>query len=374
MIKGVFAQTLVSNYNKKNMLNVIIDSNIVIANYYLKYTAFSKFCKYFPERLIRVYITEVSIEEIFKNYRNNYNEISSEFARVRKKLNRISLTEIEFEDSDLEQTCIKYQNYLYDFLRENDIKILPYPKVEHKEIVQYSILGKKPFKYKDTGYKDFLIWHSALSLMQNSKQPLVVLTKDSDFIEDNKVCNDFIEFLQENNVDPNRLSLLTSVNEFNLKYIDEIVEKVDLRKHLENFENAEEFIEKFKENFESKLEGYSLDNNELLSTEFENPTISYATFSDFDTIDEVEVYDDESFIITITMRLSCEVEFYVFKSDYLVMAEEECTFKVIDMDWNKHYIAAYQNMDLEVEFSIIIDKMLTNIIAIDINEIRNYNC
>jgi len=350
------------------MLNVIIDSNIVIANYYLKDTAFSKFCRYFPERLIRVYITEVSIEEIFKNYKNNYVEIISEFNRVKKKLNKI---ETELKDIDLEKNAsIKYQNYFYDFLKDNNITILPYPKVGHKEIVQYSVKGKKPFKQKDTGYKDFLIWHSALSLLQENKQPLVILTNDSDFLEENETCKDFTDFLVNNTVDPNRLDILTSVNKFNQKYLDEIVEKVDLQKYLEEDKNAEEFIEKFRVDFEEKLEGYDLDDNDFLGREFENPTIVNASFTNFNPIDDVEIYDDENFIITITMRLDCEIEFFIFKSEYCLMAEEGHTFKVMDIDWNRHYVAAYENMNLEVEFAIIIDKNLTNITQIDVNEIR----
>ena len=350
------------------MLNVIIDSNIVIASYYLKYAAFSKFCRYFPERSIRVYITEVSIEEIFKNYRNNYKEIIFDFNRVKKKLKGV---EIELKNIDSEEDAnARYQDYLYGFFNDNNITILPYPKIGHKEIVKYSVTGKKPFKQKDTGYKDFLIWHSALSLLQESEQPVIILTKDSDFLEESKICKDFLDFLISNDVDSSRLDILTSVNEFNQKYLDEVIEKADLRKYLEENKNAEEFIEKFKDDFEDKLEGYDLDNNNFLGQDFENPTISYASYIDFDPINDMEFYDDENFIITITMRLNSDIDFYIFKSDYYVMAEENHSFEILDMNWNKHYVAAYENMDLEVEFSIIVDKKMTNIIQIDVNNIR----
>jgi len=165
---------------------------------------------------------------------------------------------------------------------------------------------------------------------------------------------------------------LKSINEFNINYLDEIIEKVDLRKYLEEYENAEAFIENFRFKIESALEGYGLDENDgILPQEYENPSITSANYTDFDTIDDVEVYDDEYFIITLTMRLDCEIEFFIFKSDYVIMSEEDCKFSVIDNDWNKHYIAAYENVNLEVEFSIIIDKSLTDMIQIDVNEIRN---
>ncbi len=358
------------------MLNVIIDSNIIIANYFLRYTAFSKFCKYFPERLIRVHVTEVSVEEIFKNYRNSYKVIYQSLNKARRELNKVSVNQIELKNAELEEDAIlKYKDYLFNFFKENNINTLPFPKVEHKEIVKYSVKGKKPFKQKDTGYKDFLIWHSALTILKESKQPLVIITKDSDFLDKNKVSKDFLDFLGENNIDSNRLAILTSINEFNNKYLDEIIEKVDLRKYLENYENAEEFIEDFKTEFERQLEGYSLDENDnILPQEYENPSITYASFTDFDTIDDVEVYDDEYFIINITMRLDCEIEFYIFKSEYYIMAEEGHRFSVIDKDWNKHYVAAYENVNLEVEFSIIIDKDLSDMIQVDVNEIRNYGC
>ncbi len=358
------------------MLNVIIDSNIVISNYFLRYTAFSKFCKYFPERLIRVYVTEVSVEEIFKNYRNSYKETYQSLNKARRELNKFSVNEIELKNVELEEDAItKYKDYLFSFFKDNNINILPYPKVDHKEIVRYSVTGKKPFKQKDTGYKDFLIWHSALSVLKESNQPLVILTKDSDFLDKNEVSKDFKEFLGDNSIDANRLSILKAVNEFNNKYLDEIVEKVDLRKYLEKYENAEEFIEDFKSEFENKLEGYGLDENDsILPQEYENPSITYASYTDFDTIDDVEIYDEEHFIINITMRLDCEIEFYIFKSEYNIMAEEGHTFSVLDRDWNRHYVAAYENINLEVEFSIIINKDLTEMIQLDVNEIRNYGC
>ncbi len=356
------------------MLNVIIDSNIIIANYFLRYTAFSKFCKYFPERLIQVYVTEVSIEEIFKNYKNNYREIYNGFNKVWKELKKVSVNEIESKNIELEEDAVeKYKDYLYNLFNENNIKILPFPKVEHREIVKYSITGKKPFKQKDTGYKDFLIWHSALDILKESQRPLVIITKDSDFIDNDKVCDDFLNFLDDNNIDSKRLKVLKSINEFNINYLDEIIEKVDLRKYLEEYENAEAFIENFRFKIESALEGYGLDENDgILPQEYENPSITSANYTDFDTIDDVEVYDDEYFIITLTMRLDCEIEFFIFKADYVIMAEEDYKFSVIDNDWNKHYIAAYENVNLEVEFSIIIDKNLTDMIQIDVNEIRNY--
>jgi len=70
------------------------------------------------------------------------------------------------------------------------------------------------------------------------------------------------------------------------------------------------------------------------------------------------------------MRFDCELEFYIYKSDFVLLSEEQKSFKIINNDWNKHYIAAYQNLNLDVEFSIIIDKKLNEIKQIDVNSIK----
>ena len=354
------------------MLNVIIDSNIIISNFSLKYAAFSKFCKYFPERQISVYITKVSLEEIFKNYKKNYKEALGNFNKVSKELNKFDLGTKHSITRDIDKEVQKYQEYLYQLLRENNIKVMPYPRVSHEEIIKYSVTGKKPFKEKDTGYKDFLIWHSALSLLKESKQNMVVITKDSDFIDGKTVCQDFKDFLHMRGINCQRLEVMSSINEFNRRYINEIIEKVDIKRYLEKHENTKEFIEKFKDEFENTLEGSPLEAYSVnIPLEYENTYITYASYTDFIGIDDVEIYDDQHIFVSIIIRLDCEFEFFIYKSEYCAMSEEDHAFKVIDSDWNKHYVSALENGNFEIEYSIIINKDLTHIKQIDINDIRD---
>ncbi len=79
------------------------------------------------------------------------------------------------------------------------------------------------------------------------------------------------------------------------------------------------------------------------------------------TIDEVgeieeinlnlnNVVDYENyFVIPFSLRVDCQVTYFIYKADYYAMEDEESSISILDDDWNDHYFSAGQYYLLVVE-------------------------
>ena len=106
-----------------------------------------------------------------------------------------------------------------------------------------------------------------------------------------------------------------------------------------------------------------------LPREFEDPSITRASYSYYHEFDDIEIYNDDFYIIRLTMHFDCEVQIFIFKPDLYLLDEDDMP-TIVNNDWNDHYILGYDNMNLSVDFSIMINKKLDNIKQIDVNLIR----
>jgi hypothetical protein len=100
------------------------------------------------------------------------------------------------------------------------IKVLPYPKVDLKEIAQRASARKKPFKESGAGFRDYLIWKSILQILKRTKSKVCFISANTkDFFEQERPHPDLISDLEALGIDPNRLTFQRSIAEVNKKFI-----------------------------------------------------------------------------------------------------------------------------------------------------------
>jgi hypothetical protein len=350
---------------------VVIDSNIIIGNYNLRAPDFAIFSKHFPEKNIDVYLSKVSVEEIYKNHKKHITKFAKDYNAALKPLNNASLTNLPVLSKDYaKKEHEKFKDYFSKSLKSSNIRILDYPKISHEEVVKYSVLGKKPFNErvfeevgkksrtidtKDTGYKDFLIWSSIVEFLQKSKRPIVFITKDTDFAKENKLHPDLVEHLVRLGLNANQIEICNSFSDFNERYLKDVYKLVELKTLLNTTDLRSKLEDNAKNDLEIQLQDYSLPGTIGLRTIFEDPTISgVSDFYKFETI-KVEVLNDDEFLVAFEAYVDCNVQFFVYKSDLYTIPDDEDP-SIVDSDWNEHYVLAEDVFRFRVVCSFISDR------------------
>ena len=77
---------------------VLIDSNIIISNYSLRYPAFEEFKRYHSEKKIDVFISKISIDEIFSNHRMDIKSRVSTYNKQVRILSKTTTERIDYLD------------------------------------------------------------------------------------------------------------------------------------------------------------------------------------------------------------------------------------------------------------------------------------
>lgn len=95
-------------------------------------------------------------------------------------MNRNHIQEIEI---DINEEVKKYIDFVYKKLNVNDDKIIKYKNEYLPEIVNRAINRLKPFKDEDKGFRDSIIWLTALDYCQKSheKQVIFISNNPKDF-------------------------------------------------------------------------------------------------------------------------------------------------------------------------------------------------
>jgi hypothetical protein len=135
---------------------IVLDTSILIGHWFLDGAGFHTLRAACSVMQASLAIPEVVIDELLWHYRD-------ELTKTVHLLRRISRESFDVS----ERIEGEYQKYLA-FLEEQRqaIAVLPYPRLSHKEIVQRIYMEKRPFRRREKGYKDFLIWRSITELLE----------------------------------------------------------------------------------------------------------------------------------------------------------------------------------------------------------------
>lgn len=147
--------------------SVILDANTLIRDYKLSGREIRKLTKTKDLYSFKLCIPEVVYDECVGNYiaesKSRHEELSktidktNEILPIRDQINKEAI------ERKLKNSIKRYRNRLNKLIKSNNIILLKYPKISHKDVVKRMYEKNQPFNnsnYSEKGYKDYLIAES----------------------------------------------------------------------------------------------------------------------------------------------------------------------------------------------------------------------
>lgn len=354
-------------------MKVILDTNIIFNDFHLKGAKIKSLCESVKLTGDTVHIPKVVVDESINKYREKIQECKSAIDKAMSNFKRLAgevvgdnfmYEEFMYEESK------QYADIFKKRLRELGINIIPYPSTSHQELVKRDLARKKPFQETGKGYRDALIWESVKSLCEtsslSSENPKIIFVNKNhkDFclgkllhpdLKDDLVDKDSVRIIEDTDifmeeyVKPQQERLKTiqdSLNEY--KRYNKIDLNTEIDKRITDFLLYREF------DYEESPFGQ----------EFENPSVVGFDEPSF-IVTEVRQISEEEILVEVTIEVSCEFDFFIFKSDAICMEEDELPY-IWDSDWNKHYMAASKTMPIRLKATLIVNSSFEEILSDDI--------
>lgn len=238
-------------------MRIILDTNILMADWLQKGMAWRIFLKGVIKIPAKIYIPQVVVDELYRNYSRQLFEYINDLNNLQRKIENLSSNSLSKIDPLI--LINDYKAHLSKLIADSDITVLEYPKVDLKEAIKRELEGKKPFKSSGEGYRDYVIWLTIKDQINNYEQEDIV------FISNNR--KDFgippnidVDLAKEIQFKPPRLYYFPSISEFNEKFINPRLEEVKiLEDNLGSlFENGFDIFEWVKDNLKDIIWNYDI--------------------------------------------------------------------------------------------------------------------
>lgn len=356
-------------------MKTVLDANIIIADYRFNSTDSKVLLESSKKGDIDLYVPEIVLDEVFNKFEERLIEAKSKIDKELSAIRKITDTEVENEINKdfVEENVSGYKRYINDLFNRNNIKILDYPNVPHKEIAHKAIKKIKPFNVNEKGYRDALIWENIKSLMPeigtNAANPDIVFITNNkkDFCEnENDLHKELIKELEIDDLDIDSIKVYNSLNDFsnNIKQLFFIQEnsfkkRIELRE-IEDFDLENMLLTSLRE----ELDNSDISDIESIPHSYQDSTVRFIEKVDNLKIKDVRKLNSTEFLIDLTCNAEMTIDFYVDKSDYYL--DDNITYDVEELDWNDYVIWASELVNPELSISLILDNDY-NITSIQIN-------
>lgn len=156
---------------------IVIDSNEVVRDWFLRGLAF-RVMRYLIEiHGLQVAIPAVALPEIESAYAREVEKLETSLARVARDAARLGL---EVPRPGASHLLERYGERLAEVLENLGIEVIDIPEVPHSDLVRRAVGRTPPFDASGGGYRDALVWLSALSAASSSG-PLLIASRDKAF-------------------------------------------------------------------------------------------------------------------------------------------------------------------------------------------------
>lgn len=368
------------------MNHIIIDTNIIHLDFKLKNARIVSLCNTADILGHKVYIPEVVIDEVVKQYNEIAKDQINSFNKALKKLSNLSISPITQAPIDARNFIGNYRNILVSRIEQLGISIIPYPKTEHKVMVARELWGKKPFKDSTKGYRDALIWDSVMEHAQKNAPNcgIIFLTENSkDFADKDKkgLHADLIDDCIFRGIQSTSIRLVTDVYNFinkeiigistelhnKLKQLQEegCLGKINFERLIQNYISIDMLDDLVSDNDFDGTPGYSpglYENLEITSIE----DISCL----FNTIREIS---SDTILVQSEVSVQVDLDCFIFRAD-LPLIDDSKVPMIIDYEWNDHYVLANDSATFKFQFNILTDSDFNEIKSIEDNLLQvKYN-
>lgn len=203
-------------------MNVILDTSIIVSDYYMKSANFKILFDYSKKIPFEIFIPEVVYDEVKNKYKEQFESQLISYEKSISKIKPLLLgRNIDFLSFDINLQEESYIDYLDDMLKNKKFTLLPYPKTTHKNIVLHELSRKKPFKSNGSGYRDKLIIDSIFEKFISPNEEIIFISNNSnDFGEEPNLHQDI--FYGKKETYRSKYTIKNTLANFIKDYIDPI--------------------------------------------------------------------------------------------------------------------------------------------------------
>lgn len=361
------------------MNHIIIDTNVIHLDFKLNKARIVTLCNTSTILGHEIFIPEVVIDEIVKQYDEKAEEYINSFNKALQKLSDLSTSPITQTPIDTKGFISNYRNELNNRIKQLGIGIIPYPNTGHKIMVARELGKKKPFKDSTKGYRDALIWDSVMEHTQkySSNCGIIFLTANSkDFADKDKkgLHTDLIADCISNGIPPTSIRLVTDIQNFIDNEI--ILRSTELKEKFNQLQQDGglgdiDFIQLIQDYISKDMLDNLISSNDFDSYPgyapglYENPEISSIekVSCSFNTIREIS---SDTILIQSEVSVQVDLDCFIFRAD-LPLIDDSKFPTIIDYEWNDHYVLASDSATFKFQFNILTDTNFKNVKSIEDN-------
>lgn len=365
--------------NAKIMNHIIIDTNVIHLDFKLNKARIVTLCNTSTILGHEIFIPEVVIDEIVKQYDEKAEEYINSFNKALKKLSELSTSPITQTPIDAKGFISNYRNELNNRIKQLGIGIIPYPNTGHKIMVARELGKKKPFKDSTKGYRDALIWDSVMEHTQkySSNCGIIFLTANTkDFADKDKkdLHTDLIADCISNGIPTTSIRLVTDIQNFIDNEI--ILRSTELKEKFNQLQQDGglgdiDFIQLIQDYISKDMLDNLISSNDFDSYPgyapglYENPEISSIEkiSCSFNTIREIS---SDTILIQSEVSVQVDLDCFIFRAD-LPLIDDSKFPTIIDYEWNDHYVLASDSATFKFQFNILTDTNFKNVKSIEDN-------
>ena len=326
-------------------MNVILDTNILTRDPYLKNTDMQKLISLAKKKIIDLYIPEVVFNEFKSQIIQEYNKTFSEYE---KKLDTVkNKTILSTERTILNESIQKFNeskdllfksldSRLDNFTQTTNLKIIKNDINDLTQMWDMYFTGELPFKNikSRTDIPDCFIYLSILQI----QDPHVIC-------DDNTLKSAF---------EKQNIKTYNSIEDFLNKCSTNIQQALNIRNKIEmnNIQsylltNSQNIIQIMTPILERELDSAVIHDKSIMDDNNEGTIEGIPNIENI-VIDNSSLENDGGDFFSFNFSCSFEnlVEYYIFKADFWSLGEEE-NFNISIQDWNDHYYLAEEEMSIK---------------------------
>jgi hypothetical protein len=309
-----------------NSVCVVLDSSVLYRDYKLSSASLQGLLRVAALGKATVFLPGVAFDELLHQHAEAYDQTRKQLEETLERFRHMSVVNVPFSFPASKRP---YSDLLRRLLEHSGIKLLDYPKITHQKMVQRFYDYRKPLgKHKDkrdkddAGYKDALIWESALDLLGEGFTRIVLVSGDVEDFGDadtGKLHGELINDLNSHGYEEDAVQYAKSLKEGAklLRVIcsltsPELIETVatQIRENV----NFDELLTTHQREIENAIEGAG---EILIGDGADEPSLMWNIEGSQVEIESTEVLEESGEVVVYAnARFENEIAYYTFLYDY----------------------------------------------------------
>ncbi len=269
---------------------------------------------------------------------------------------------------ELDELADQYRAWLEGVLERNGWEIRFYPAATHQDLTRRAIDRAKPFNEAGNGYRDALIWETALEILADSDKSILFVSENSkDFADsDGQLHPDLCSDLEVGGYLRDRVQLVGSIGDLLDAHVKPVMEQVNelalkiMRSELKGFDLYEDLFLRDDFLMYRELEPFDLDLEDEVETV---SVVGVYGLSDVE-VPGVRRLSNELVLVSASAAAEVEIDGTVFKSNYYAMSEHSPWRLTGDL--NDHYFVISRDLAIHVTFDFTLDPTTKEVVSYEL--------